>query len=96
MSEHRFIKAGSAKIEALDMQLGSRHLIVLKGSKGYIMCGYLNQSVAAGFGDAAIKIKGVSSIRDALRATVFSCTSSARKLGVRAGQPVKEAVRLIA
>ncbi|HOW43308.1 MAG TPA: DUF1805 domain-containing protein [Candidatus Omnitrophota bacterium] len=95
MIKHTFVKVGSKKIEAIDLALAARHLIVLKGSRGYVMCGYLNQSAAEKFKDAAVKIKGVSSVADALKATVFSCTTAARRLGIRPGQPVREVLRAI-
>jgi uncharacterized protein YunC (DUF1805 family) len=96
MFEHRKIKIGRAKIELLIFKLSNKNLLVLKGSKGYIMCGYLNLKVAEKFKDTAIKIIGVSSLKEALSATVASCTSSARKLGVYKGQPVKDALKIIA
>ncbi len=96
MYAHRKIKVGSKTVEALAMTLLSKNLVLLRGSKGYIMCGYLNMRAAGKFKDAAVKITGVSTIEDALRATVDSCTLPARRLGVFKGQPVLEALRLIA
>ena len=59
------------------------------------MCGYLNLKAAQKFGDVAVKIVGVSNIEDALKTTVHSCTSAAKKLGISKGQPVREALKLI-
>ena len=83
-------------VEAILIPLMSKNLILLRGTKGYIMCGYLNLKVAEKLKDVAIKIMGVSSIKDALKAKVHSCTSPARKLGIRKGLPVKEALKIIA
>lgn len=77
------------------INLQSKNLILLKGNKGYVMCGYLNLRVAEKFKDIAIKIIGVSSIEQALKAKVHSCTSYARKLGISKGQPIKEALKII-
>ncbi len=96
MLEHREIKVGDKKIEALAMSLLEKNLIVLRGSKGYIMCGYLNLDAAEKFNEVAIKITGVSTIDDALNASVNSCSSSAQKLGIRPGQPIKEVLPIIA
>ncbi|MDD5194307.1 MAG: DUF1805 domain-containing protein [Candidatus Omnitrophica bacterium] len=90
------IKVGKKKIHALSMPLATKTLIVLVGSKGYIMCGYLNLAAAKKFNDTAIKIVGVSTIAQALGATVHSCTLAAKKLGIHKGQPVKDALRIIA
>lgn len=59
------------------------------------MCGYLNLKTAQRFNDAAIMITGVSTIGQAMKTTVHSCSLAARKLGVYKGQPIKEALKLI-
>jgi uncharacterized protein YunC (DUF1805 family) len=60
------------------------------------MCGYLNLKVAQKFQDAAAKIVGVASIEDSLKAQIHSCTPQAKKLGIKPGQPVKDALKIIA
>lgn len=94
--ETKRIKVDGKYIEGLLFALAGKNLIVLKGSKGYVMCGYLDLAAAEKFKDAAIKVTGVATIEDALNAKVHSLTSSARRLGARKGQPIKEAIRLIA
>jgi uncharacterized protein YunC (DUF1805 family) len=96
MFEHKDIEVGNKKIEALAISLLKSNLIVLRGQKGYIMCGYLNLEVSEKFNEAAVKITGVSSIEDALNATVNSCSSQASKLGIYAGQPIREVLPIIA
>jgi uncharacterized protein YunC (DUF1805 family) len=90
------IKIGKKYITAAFLPLQKKNLIVLSGKRGYVMCGYLNLKVAEKFGDTAVKIVGVSSISDALRANVHSCTSAAGKLGLKKGQPVKGILEKIA
>ena len=84
------------KFSTCEVKLGEKKLLVIRGSKGYIMCGYLNLSVAEKFKDAAIKVTGVTSIQDIIKTKVFACTSQARRLGIFKGQPVKEALKIIA
>jgi uncharacterized protein YunC (DUF1805 family) len=95
MFERKEIKVGDKAIEALVMTLLEKNLIVLRGSKGYVMCGYLNLEAAEKFNEVAIKITGVSSIEDALNTSVHSCSSAASKLGIRPGQPIKEVLPII-
>lgn len=95
MLVHKSIKIGTGRVEAYALQLGEKSLVLLRGTRGFIMCGYLNLSAAKRFKDAAIKITGVRTIADALNARVHSCTPRARRLGVCRGQPVKETLRLI-
>jgi len=96
MLKHKRIKVGKKYIEAISIGLLSKSLILLKGRKGYVMCGYLNLKVAQKFQDAAVKIVGVSSIEEALRVGVHSCTFTAKKLGIFKGQPIKETLKIIA
>jgi len=95
MIEHKRIKIGKGSVEAFSTRLQSKSLVLLKGAKGYIMCGYLNLSVARKFKDTAAKIVGVATISDALNTRIHSATPAARKLGIKPGQPVKEALRLL-
>lgn len=81
---------------ALELKLLDKKLIVLRGSKGYIMCGYLNLKAAEKFKECAAKITGISTIREALRANIHSCTQPAKRLGIYKGQPVKEALAIVA
>lgn len=81
---------------ALELKLLEKKLIVLRGSKGYVMCGYLNLKVADKFRDCAAKIIGVSTIQEALRARIHSCTRQAKVSGIYKGQPVKDTLEIIA
>lgn len=63
---------------------GHPNMLVLVGSKGYIMCGYLNQEAAAKFGDTACVIGG-SSFEELLANPVKAVTPEAEALGIRIG-----------
>jgi uncharacterized protein YunC (DUF1805 family) len=95
LKEYKKIKIGTRYIEAFSTNLQAKNFVLLKGCRGYIMCGYLNLSVAKKFRDAAAKIVRVATISDALKAKINSCTPAATKLGIKSGQPVKEALKLI-
>ncbi len=96
MLRYKKIRVGKKYIEALCLNLQSKNLILIKGRRGYIMCGYLNMKAAQKFQDAAVKIAGISSIEEALTASVHSCTASARRLGIAKGQPVRDVLKIIA
>ena len=96
MTGYKKIKVGDKFIEGFEMRLGSKNLILLKGNKGYCMCGYLDIAVAERFGDVAVRITGVSDIEEAINSTVSSCTTQAEKLGISAGQPIKDVLKIIA
>lgn len=78
------------------LPLGEKNMIIIKGSKGYIMCGYLDLTVAEKFKEVAVKITGVNSIEEAVCAKVFSCTSLAEKKGIYKGQSIKDVLEIIA
>jgi uncharacterized protein YunC (DUF1805 family) len=95
--EYRKINCGDRKyVEAFCIRLMSKNFILLLGGKGYVMCGYLNMSSAAKFKDVAIKITGVSTINESLKAKVNSCTFKAKRLGIYKGQAIREALKIIA
>ena len=96
MFKRKRIKVGARHIEAFWIKLLTKNLILLKGGRGYIMCGYLNLRAAQKAGDIAAKITGVCTIEEALRTKIHSCTSQAKKAGIDAGQSVKDALKLVA
>ena len=96
MLKHKRLKVGRKHVEALSIKLLDKHLVLIRGRKGYVMCGYLDISAAQKCGDVAVKITGVASIEEALKADVFACTSSAKKSGIFKGQPIREVISIIA
>ncbi len=71
---------------------GGPPLLLIKGEKGLVMCGYLNAEVAERIGLAAAIVSGVSSFDDVLNATVKVATSKAKELGVEPGMIVKDVI----
>lgn len=92
----RKIKVGKKYVLGLCLKLSGKSLIVLSGRKGYVMCGYLNLGAANKFKDVAVKISGVSNLKEALNAKVHSATHMAKKLGIRKNQPIKDVLKVIA
>ena len=87
---------GKLKLETVKVRLGKKNLILIKGKKGYIMCGYLDLKVAESFKDIAIKVTGVATVKDVLSGKVHSSTRAARILGVKKNQPIKDVLQIIA
>ncbi|MBN3041095.1 MAG: DUF1805 domain-containing protein [Candidatus Omnitrophica bacterium] len=90
------IKVGKKSILCLSLKLNKKFLIVLRGDKGYVMCGYLSMKVANKFADSAVKVKGVSTIKDALDAKVYSLSQEAKKIGIKRNQRIKDVIKIIA
>ena len=93
---HKRVRTGKKIIEAFSVALQSKNFVLLRGKRGFVMCGYLDLSAAEKFKDAAVVIKGVSSIEEALKTQVFDCTSVAKSLGIFKGQSIKEAISILA
>ena len=67
-------------------------LLLIKGEKGFVMCGYLNLEVAEKLGAAAAIVSGVKTFDDVLNAERRAATSKAKELGVEPGKVVKEVI----
>jgi uncharacterized protein YunC (DUF1805 family) len=67
-------------------------LILIKGDKGFVMCGYLNIDVAEKLGATAAIVSGVKSFDDVLNAKIKTATSKAKDIGVEPEKIVKEVI----
>jgi uncharacterized protein YunC (DUF1805 family) len=67
-------------------------LLLIKGEKGFVICGYLNLEVAEKLGAAAAIVSGVKTFDDVLNAEIKAATSKAKELGVEPGKVVKEVI----
>jgi len=71
---------------------GGPPLLLIKGEKGLVMCGYLNADAAEKIGLAAAIVSGVNTFDDVLNAQVKVATSKAKELGVEPGMVIKEVI----
>ncbi len=77
------------------MDMGNAPLVVLKGSKGYVMCGYLNLDSANKLGDVAVRVTGVNNLETVLASTAVGVSEGARELGISEGQKVSDFIHLL-
>ena len=75
--------------------LENGNLVLLKAKKGYVMCGLLNLETAEKLGQAACMVSGVKTADDILKARIKSCTTKARRLGVKEGMSGEETIRIM-
>jgi uncharacterized protein YunC (DUF1805 family) len=94
--QYEQIRLGKKRIEAVLIRLQAKNFILLRGRHGYVMCGYLNLNTARKFSDVAVKVTGISTVKEALKAKVHSCSPCAKRLGIRRGDAVKKVLELIA
>lgn len=74
---------------------GHPNMIVIAGSKGYLMCGYLNIEKAESFGDAAVLVGGAD-FDAVLAGQIRGMTPQAAALGVKEGMTGAEAAAVLA
>ena len=70
--------------------------LVLKGGRGYVMCGYLNLEAAEKLGDIAVRVTGVNTLEDVLGKDVAGVTTMAREVGINPGDRVKDILEKLA
>ncbi len=75
---------------------GLSPLLLIKGGKGFVMCGYLNGEVAERLGAAAAIVSGVNSFEDVLEAEIKFATTKAKELGLEPGRVVRTVIEALA
>jgi len=71
-------------------------LLLVRGEKGLLGCGYLNMKAAVSINEALAIIRGVQSIEEMLNAQVNSVSPAAAALGVSPGMTGREALQILA
>ncbi len=71
------------------------NLVLLRGEKGFVMCGYLNIDVCEKLGIIAAMVSGVKTVEDLLDAQIKASTTKAKELGIVPGKKVREIIDLI-
>lgn len=67
-------------------------LVMIRASKGFAMCGYLNMESVNKAGEVAVRVTGVKSFDDLLNAAVANVSDKARGLGISEGITAREAL----
>ena len=70
------------KSEKIDLKLP---LLVIKGTKGFLACGYVNSETCNKTEEACAIVSGVKTFEDMLKAKIKVVSKEAQKLGVEAG-----------
>jgi len=86
------VELNGKKGVGIEVALPKAPLVLVKGQKGFVMCGYLNVDVAEKMGEAAAVVRGVKTVDDLLKAKVVALTSAAEKKGVKIGMSGQDAV----
>ncbi len=79
-------------INTLVVELNNANIILAVAPRGFLMCGYLDISVAEKLKDAACVITGVKSAEELLNKPVVKLTSDAQRLGITLGMSGRQAL----
>ncbi len=75
------------------VEMPNAPLLLIKGSKGFAMCGYLNPSTAEKLGDIAVMVSGVNTFEDMLNAKIKWTSPKAKELGIEEGRILREEIK---
>jgi uncharacterized protein YunC (DUF1805 family) len=92
--------ANFGKLKNMDLNLFEKHfialkspLLIIKGPKGILGCGYLNVEAFNRGGEAGAIVTGVRTHEDMLNAKVIARSNAAQFLGVEVGMTGEEALQ---
>ena len=84
------IRVDNKSFLGVRIEMPNAPLLLIKGEKGFAMCGYLNPATAEKLGDAAVIVSGVRTFEDMLNSNIKWVSSKARELGVQEGNVLRE------
>lgn len=84
------------KVQGIEIPLPGAPLIVARGARGFVMCGYLDLQTADKVNAAAAVVRGVSSVDELLNKPVVGVSAAATALGVKLGMTGRDALSLLA
>ncbi len=88
------IKANEKTLTGIKLNLANAPLLILKGEKVVVGCGYLNIETLDKMENAACIVTGVKGFEDVLNAEIKAVTSKASELGVEPGMKGLDALTL--
>jgi len=77
--------------EQINLQLP---LLIIKGARGFLACGYINCETCNKTGEACAIVTGVKTHDEMLHAEVKAVSTEAAKLGARIGMKGKEVLEI--
>ena len=95
MIEIDTININGREYETLKVDMDPAPLILVRGKKGFLMCGYLNMEAADKLGAVAVSTSGVKTVDDILNKPVTKISMKARELGVKEGMTGRQALEYL-
>ena len=89
------LNIGGAAFYGYTIPIRRGAILLIRGGKGMLGCGYFSLDAAVKFGDALAIVSGVKNYDDMLAATVKAVSPEAESLGIKCGMSGKEALMLM-
>ena len=86
------IDVGGKKAQGVVIELPEAPMVLALGSKGYLVCGYMNLEAGEKFGACCAVVHGVRTVQDILDGKVAAVSSKAKALGVSEGMSGRDAI----
>ncbi|EDY34581.1 conserved domain protein [Aciduliprofundum boonei T469] len=86
------LKVQGKEFLGLRVEMPNAPLLLIKGTIGFAMCGYLNPSTAEKLGDVAIMVSGVNTFEDMLNAKIKWSSPKAKELGIEEGRILRDEI----
>lgn len=90
------LSLGANEFEAYRIPTVNSAILFIKGTKGFLACGYFNIETAEKLGESVAIVTGVKNFDDMLRAEVRKISTAAASAGVKPGMSGLEALELMA
>ncbi|MBK8574774.1 MAG: DUF1805 domain-containing protein [Elusimicrobia bacterium] len=88
----RAIEMDGRKGEGIEIDLPGAPIVLARGPKGFVMCGYLDLRTADKVNAPAALVRGVKTVDDLLAAPVVAVSAAATEMGVKPGMTGYEAL----
>lgn len=72
----------------------SKNLLIIKGSKGFLACAYMNVETANKLGEACVLVTGVSEFEDMFNKYPIAISEKAKEMGVTEQMTGEEVLEL--
>lgn len=83
------------RFQGLQMPTEKSVLLLLRGEKGFLGCGYFDIATANKLGEAWAIVRGVRSFDDMVAVPVVAVSEAAERLGLKVGMSGAEALALL-
>ena len=84
------IEIDSKTFDAYSSPTANASLLIIRGSRGMLACGYISVETANKIGDVAAIVTGVKDFNDMLEKNVVAASNAAIALGIKPGMTGKE------